>query len=407
MEDQPESPGPFSFLGQSLDRNVSAGLRLMEASQNYMAGLARYAGDFMVPYLISTGYFENVESRRLPATAPLDSAVSYLRLLDFNLDLLNRGVFAGLQSINAYGRSEMGGFIAALYNTFTNADGGDLAAFARRQADLMDLVVHAYPEAIQAIESEYGFHFERGEHRLVAETDRFFLYRIAPTDRRVQTRADGKPVLILPPYVLGANILGFLPGEQKSYAHCFADRGVPTYIRILKDIQTTEALQVMTGDDDALDTRLFCEAILEAHGRPVTLNGYCQGGFSAVCNLLSGKLDGLVDAFITCVAPMDGTRSKGLAAFLAEPAPTVQRSFLRDQDPAQRQFGGRRQAHGLGVQAQEHRARNPHLGVLPGPDDVRPPGADKGQDRKDRRGAQLLARQRAQRPASGHHPDEL
>jgi len=49
----------------------------------------------------------------------------------------------------------------------------------------------------------------------------------------------------------------------------------------------------------------------------VTLNGYCQGGFNALCNLLSGELDGLVDAFITCVSPMDGTRSKGLARFLA------------------------------------------------------------------------------------------
>jgi hypothetical protein len=55
---------------------------------------------------------------------------------------------------------------------------------------------------------------------------------------------------------------------------------------------------------------------MQAHGKKVTLNGYCQGGFSALCNLLSGELDGLVDAFITCVAPMDGTRSQGLAAFL-------------------------------------------------------------------------------------------
>jgi hypothetical protein len=56
---------------------------------------------------------------------------------------------------------------------------------------------------------------------------------------------------------------------------------------------------------------------LKAHGKRVTLNGYCQGGYNALCNLLSGKLDDLVDAFITCVSPMDGTRSKGLARFLA------------------------------------------------------------------------------------------
>jgi len=72
----------------------------------------------------------------------------------------------------------------------------------------------------------------------------------------------------------------------------------------------------MTGDDDARDTRLFCEVIKQNHGKSVTLNGDCQGGFSALCDLLSGELDGLVDAFITCVAPMDGTRSRGLKDFL-------------------------------------------------------------------------------------------
>jgi poly(3-hydroxyalkanoate) synthetase len=150
----------------------------------------------------------------------------------------------------------------------------------------------------------------------VAETDRFVLYQIAPTAKNAKTKRDAKPVLILPPYVLGANILGFLPGENRSYAHCYANQGIPTYIRILKDISTTPPLQVMTGEDDARDTRLFCETITKNHGKAVTLNGYCQGGFSALCNLLSGELDGLVDAFITCVSPMDGTRSKGLAGFL-------------------------------------------------------------------------------------------
>jgi hypothetical protein len=35
-------------------------------------------------------------------------------------------------------------------------------------------------------------------------------------------------------------------------------------------------------------------------------------------NYLSGELDGLVDALITSVAPMDGTRSKGLSEFLEQ-----------------------------------------------------------------------------------------
>lgn len=305
-----------NFFNQALGQNTNTLLQLMSASQNYIAGLSKYAGDFMIPYLISTAYFKQVESEKLLKASPLESFQAYLKLLDFNLGVFNRGVLAGLKSINGYGQMEMGGLIAAFYSALPTGDGQDLGVFVERQAQLMDLVVREYPEAIQAIEPEFGFHFERGEHPLFDETDRFYLYQISPSNKKVTINPNAKPIIILPPYVLGANILGFLPGENRSYAHCFANQGIPTYIRILKDIQTTEALQVMNGDDDARDTRQFCEKVMKAHGKPVTLNGYCQGGFSALCNLLSGELDGLVDAFITCVAPMDGTRSEGLSTFL-------------------------------------------------------------------------------------------
>jgi len=149
-----------------------------------------------------------------------------------------------------------------------------------------------------------------------AETDRFTLYQSCRKHKGVNFRPDMKPVLIIPPYVLGANILAFLPGEDKSYVHCFANQGIPTYVRIIKDIGRTPAVQVMAGEDDARDMRLFCEKIVAAHGRPVTLNGFCQGGFVCLANLLSGELDGLVDAFITCVTPIDGTRSKALVEYL-------------------------------------------------------------------------------------------
>ena len=318
MDDRRAHSDVSSFLTRTFDKNASAVNQLVSITQNYLAGLSKYAGDFMIPYLISTSCFSAAENEKLPRTSPLESLAAYLKLLDFNLNIFNRGFFAGLGAINGYARFEMGSFIAALYNTMLNTQGQDLYAFVERQARLMDVVVNAYPEAIQAIEPEYGFHFERGDHQLAAETDRFRLYRISPSDPKVTVKKSGKPILIIPPYVLGANILGFLPGENKSYAHSFANRGIPTYIRVLKDIATTEALQVMTGEDDARDTRRFCEAIMQNHGRAVTLNGYCQGGFSGLCDLLSGELDGLVDAFITCVAPMDGTRSKGLANFLKD-----------------------------------------------------------------------------------------
>ena len=107
-----------------------------------------------------------------------------------------------------------------------------------------------------------------------------------------QERKVENPGRIIPPCVLGANILAFLPGEDKSYTHCFANQGIPTHIRIIKDIETTEAVQLMTPEDDALDTRLFCERVMARHGRPVTLNGFCQGGYMTTLAILSGEPDG-------------------------------------------------------------------------------------------------------------------
>ncbi|MGD9104873.1 MAG: metal transporter, partial [Desulfobacterales bacterium] len=178
MNERKEPSDYASFLTQTLDKNVSAVYQLINATQSYLTGLSKYAGDFMIPYLISTSYFKKVEDEKLSRTSPLDSLAAYLKLLDFNLNIFNRGFWGGLESINGYAQFEMGSFMAAVYNTFLNMEGEDLYAFAERQARLMDLVVNVYPQAIQAIEPEYGFHFERGEHKLMAETDHFYLYQI-------------------------------------------------------------------------------------------------------------------------------------------------------------------------------------------------------------------------------------
>jgi hypothetical protein len=308
------NPSPTAF--SPLENGMTILGDFYSATATYLAGLSRYTADFMVPFLISSHYFRKVEALRMTRASPAETLAAYLGLLNQNVELINRGVGSALEMAGRYSAKEMNGFWAAFYKSVWQLDAGDLKDMARRQVQLMEQVTMAYPKAIAAIEAEYGFHFERGINPLVSETDRFNLYRIMPTGSGVDVHPAAKPVCIVPPYVLGANILGLLPGEQRSYAHAFANQGIPTYIRILKEIATTEAVQTMSAEDDARDTAMFCKTIKERHGKPVTLNGYCQGGYNALCTLLSGVLDDLVDAFITCVAPMDGTRSKGLAGFL-------------------------------------------------------------------------------------------
>jgi len=295
---------------------VGAAADLLKAYQLYNLGVLTYVNDFMVPFWTAWEAFNRLEREKLKKTFFLQSLADYYELLQFNLQIAEQGMTGTASGFRQFYKKETAHVLMSLLNSIYGDEESDISNYAARLAHLTDGVINRYPEAIRNIGSEFGFHFDDGGYIKTAETDRFLLYQVLSRDKTIRPREKGKPILIMHPYVLGPNILAFLPGERKSYVHAFADQGIPTYIRILKDIQTTEAVQLMTGEDDALDTRYFCEVLKAAHGRPVTLNGFCQGGFMAVLDILSGRLDGLVDALITCVAPMDGTRSKSLVEYM-------------------------------------------------------------------------------------------
>ena len=309
---------PSELALETQAKLVAASIDKVRMMQTYWVGLSRYFMDFMAPAFSALEAFPAVEQEKLEEYSPEETIRDHMELWAFNLRLAEKGLTHGLKAIQDFHAHLLEQALHAWHNTLNQQKGEDIAAFMARQARLMDLVVHEYPQAIRAIEPEYGFHFDDGNYIKTAETDRFYLYQVLPWDKSVKVREKGKPIVIIPPYVLGANILSFLPAEGKSFVHCFANQGIPTYIRIVKDIYANPAVQVMTGEEDCLDTKLFLEKVKAAHDRPVTLCGYCQGGFTVAVNYLSGELDGLVDALITSVAPMDGTRSKSLSEFLAK-----------------------------------------------------------------------------------------
>lgn len=282
----------------------------------FAEGVASYNDEFLQPLFAASLIFAQTEANNFFQRSPQDNFNSYQRLLNFNVELLSRYYNGTWHALEAYQKNEWKTFFDAYTTLFAKGDFDKFNSYTAHNKEVLERVVKRYPEAIKDIEPEYGFHFEKHPESFIAETERFVLRKVAPSKEGIQTDDSLKPVLIIPPFVLGANILSFLPGSGKSYTHAFADRSIPTYIRIMKPIHETEAVQVMTLEDDARDTRTFCEQISKVHDQKVTLNGYCQGGFSSVCNLLSGKLDGLVDALITNVAPMDGTKSIGLGRFL-------------------------------------------------------------------------------------------
>ena len=295
---------------------MQVGVQAVQAHQSYWASMSKYQADFFVPFMKAVGYFWRVEGQRILEKKPTENMEDFNDLTEFNTNILHQALLSSTETMMNYHLDSASQGFSAWLRALSNGNIQEFLDWMRLQTEIVNSVAHSYPQAILDIANEFGFHFERGTYEKVEETDRFLLYKVLPTEKDVQTRDSGKPILIVHPYVLGSDILAFLPGEKKSYVHCFANHGIPTYVRILKDIDSTPAVQNICIEDDVRDTKSFCQTIFKRHGRPLTLNGYCQGGLMTMLNILTDELDGLVDTHITCVAPIDGTRSKGFTWFL-------------------------------------------------------------------------------------------
>lgn len=313
--------GPLNDLVRFPFKMASAYFDFLKSGVLFFNGMSRAHLDFIVPFFRAGNSFWAEEEVRIPRSTPEVNLKDYIELFRFNCQIAQLGWRSSQNQALEFHIREYKRFVQAAMNTLLGTSGETVDQYLSEKAEVLEKLVVEYPDAIWAIGPEFGFHPESGGYRKAAETDRMDLYEVLPTEAGVETRPELKPIVIAHPYVLGPGILAFLPGEQKSYLHAFANQGIPTYVRIVKDIHASEGVQKMTGEDDARDTAYFCRFVKERHGKPVTLNGFCQGGFICLADLLSGELDGLVDALITCVAPIDGTRSKGLVDYLEHITP--------------------------------------------------------------------------------------
>jgi hypothetical protein len=234
-------------------------------------------------------------------------------VMQHNQALITRGMISAQEKLAGYVFDQVEEGLNAYINTVYDQDDGErLAGFMRREADVMESVA-SFNEQIEKIKDEFGFHFNSSNYKLVHETDTFLMYQVMPLKEGVEVRNDVKPMLLVPPYMLGVHILAFLPYENKSYSHSYANEGIPTYVRVVKDIMTNEAVQRTTPEDDCLQTLELCKKLQEIHGKKVVLNGTCQGGYICLMNILSGKLKDVCDTLITNVAPIDGTYSDAIS----------------------------------------------------------------------------------------------
>mgnify|MGYP001202722538 FL=1 len=265
-------------------------------------------------------------------TAARDNPLSMLEafeIVEHNVGMARKGM-AGMQGKMAdYAFDQVEEGTRAFLNTVLKADGEKLGGYMRREAEIMESVSN-FNEQIEAIADEFGFQFNTPNYKLVHETDAFELYQVLPLKAGVEVRKDLKPVILVPPYMLGVHILSFLPFEGKSYSHAFANEGIPTYVRVVKDIMTNEKVQTLTPEQDCEQTRQLCAKAMELNdGKKVTLNGTCQGGYISLMNILSGKLKDVCDALITNVTPVDGTYSDAISGM-----PTMHHDFITTTLPS-------------------------------------------------------------------------
>ena len=265
-------------------------------------------------------------------TAARDNPLSMLEtfeIMEHNVGMMRKGMAGAQGKMADYAFDQMEEATRAFLNTVLNSEGEKLGGYMRREAEIMEAVAN-FHEQIEAIGDEFGFHFNTSAYKLVHETDAFELYQVLPLKEGVKVNEHLKPVILVPPYMLGVHILAFLPYENKSYAHSFANEGIPTYVRVVKDIMTNEKVQTMTPEDDCEQTRQLCAKVMELNdGKKVTLNGTCQGGYISLMNILSGKLKDVCDALITNVTPVDGTYSDAISGM-----PTMHHDFITTTLPS-------------------------------------------------------------------------
>jgi len=284
-----------------------------EMWSNYCKGLSWHTNDYDQQTKLAGELFFGVEKKEMFQRSLFENLIVYSKLGTLNMDMFFKTMFGSVNAMHTFHGKQFSDYLEGFYK-----DGG--ISFFQNQAKSLKMMAD-FGEQVKAIRPQYGFHFDNGNYDLVDETKHFWVYQVYPfVDGKSQKNLVNnnlKPVLVVPPYVLGANILCFLRDLGKSYVHSFANRGIPTYVRIIKPINEHIAVLQMTQEDDCLDTARFCEIISKRHhGRKITVNGYCQGGYGSVVNWLSGKMDETVDVVMTCVTPFDGTYSKELKGFL-------------------------------------------------------------------------------------------
>lgn len=214
-----------------------------------------------------------------------------------------------------------------------SGDPNQVADLFEQFLQTLDVVLEHNPKIMEDVKEEMGFHVEReDEYARFMETPRAKIWQVLPLAGEVSVNNSRKPVLLVSPFILEDSIMALLPHEGISFAHQFANEGIPTYIIRYDNPAENPDTARMTGEDFTNDLEMTTRAIREKHGLPVTLATVCQGAYLSLLATCSGKLDEHVDGLIQMMPPNAQTEDTNLGMRM-ETIPESRRALL-PEDPA-------------------------------------------------------------------------
>ncbi|MDT8273791.1 MAG: hypothetical protein RRA35_11440, partial [Desulfomonilia bacterium] len=167
----------YGSLAKGLEQALDTAMAITNATREkttaneiYWNGIFKYINEFMTPFWIALNSFTTTEREKLLRNTPHDNIRDYLELLQFNIQVANKGMRSTARIMHDFHLEEISRAFSAWLNTMFEREGENIEAFVSRQARLLEKVVYEYPKAIDDIGSEFGFHFERDGYVKVAET---------------------------------------------------------------------------------------------------------------------------------------------------------------------------------------------------------------------------------------------
>ena len=110
-----------------------------------LMGMVNYTSGFMAPSWTALQYFSNLEKNGSNGGYSFESALDFIELMLFEMQLATRGAMADMSAMSNYHVGEMLEALAAFKNTLLKKNDEDLVRFSERQLRLMDMVVNIYP----------------------------------------------------------------------------------------------------------------------------------------------------------------------------------------------------------------------------------------------------------------------